>query len=334
MQLPVESAVILPVAPYIPEGFAGSFPVTIQMLDPIERPNQRRIDFSLTWMGKRVDGTTGPDGRAGVVIPLSGAERAGFPLELHAEGRQVAVMPIALKAAAEQFVIGRVVSSTTGSGINRMTVSADNRQTALSNPDGYFFLSMPMRAFNITMNITPTTGYLPATIRHKTDGKNVQTPLITLTPRVPGLLGRRIGIIAQRDQDAWARPLVKALMQGGARVRRLPNGSGPHPEHEAIATANQEGGYDLLIAIKPGSGTSVELRHYHRSQVGKTLAQAIVKKMDRKGGVKAGAGSDYELGHTGAPALVVQTPAQTVETLPASFAAALIDALPAAIEPK
>lgn len=334
VQLPVESAVILPVAPYIPEGFAGSFPVTIQMLDPIERPNQRRIEFSLTWMGKRIDGITGPDGRAGVVIPLSGAERAGFALELHAEGRQVAVMPIALKSADEQFVIGRVVSAATGAGIDRMAVSADNRQTALTNPDGYFFLSMPMRALNIIMNITPTTGYLPATLRHKTDGKNAQTPLITLTPRAPMLLGRRIGIIAQRDQDAWVRPLVKTLMQGGARVRRLPTGSGPHPEHDAIATANLEGGYDLLVAMKPGAGKTVELRHYHRSQVGKTLAQAVVKKMGRQDGVKAGAGSDYELGHTGAPALVVQTPVQAVETLPAALATALVDALPAAFEPR
>ncbi|HQG29367.1 MAG TPA: N-acetylmuramoyl-L-alanine amidase, partial [Candidatus Ozemobacteraceae bacterium] len=306
VQLPVESAVILPVVPYIPEGLAGSFPVTIQMLDSLERPNQRRIEFSLTWMGRRIDGTTGPDGRAGVVIPLSGAERAGFSLELHADGRKVAVMPIALKAADEQFVIGRVVSAATGAGIDRMTVSADNRQTALTNPDGYFALSMPMRAFNITMNINPTTGYLPGTFRHKTDGKNVQTPLITLTPRAPVLLGRRIGIIAQREQDPWVRPLVKALMQGGARVRRLPTGSGMHPEHDAITTANLEGGYDLLVAMKPGAGTTVELRHYHRSKVGKALALAVVNAMGRQGGVKACAGSDYELGHTGTPALVVQ----------------------------
>lgn len=334
VQLPVESAVILPVAPYIPEGFAGSFPVTVQMLDPLERPNQRRIEFSLTWMGKRIDGTTGSDGRAGVVITLSGAEHEGFTLTLHAEGRQVAAMPIALKKADEQFVIGRVVSATSDEGIDRMAVSADNRQTALTNPDGFFFLSMPLRAFNINMNITPTTGYLPTSLRHKADGKSVQQPLIRLEPRSPALLARHIGIIAPRDQDVWVRPLVKALMQGGARVRRLPMGGGSNPEREAITAANLEGGYDLLVAVKPGSGKTVELRHYHRSQAGKAIAQTVVKKMGRQSGVKASAGSDYELGHTGAPALVVQTPAQYADTLPASLATALIESIPAAFEGK
>ena len=56
--------------------------------------------------------------------------------------------------------------------------------------------------------------------------------------------------------------------------------------------------------------------------------------MGRQDGVKAGAGSDYELGHTGAPALVVQTPVQAVEALPAALATALVDALPAAFEPR
>lgn len=337
VRLPVESAVLLPVAPYIPEGFAGSFPVTIHMLDSLERPNQRPIDFSVTFMGKAIEGTTGPDGRAGIVIPLNGSERSGFTIELHAEGQLVGAMPIALRHADEQFIIGRVVSAQTGSGLDRMTVTSESGQSALTNPDGYFFLSMPKRALNITMNITPTTGYLPMVLRHKTDGIHVQQPRIELTPRSPALLGRRVGIIADRDQDVWVRPFVKSLMQGGARVRRLPMGEGVHPEHAAIAEANLEGGYDLLVALKPGPGNTVELRHYHRSPVGKRFAQAVVARAaaaQRKIRVTASAGSDYELGHSAAATLVVQTPARHAESLPASLATALIEALPAAFSEK
>lgn len=337
VRLPVESAVILPVAPYIPEGFAGSFPVTIQMLDSLERPNQRPIEFSVTCGGTTIEGTTGPDGRAGILLPLSGSEHGDITIELRAEGRLVAAMPIALRQADEQFIIGRVVSAQTGSGIDRMAVTADNLQTSVTNPDGYFFLSMPMMPLNITMNITPTTGYLPATLIHKTDGTHVQQPRIELTPRSPALLGRRVGIVADRAQDAWVRPLVKSLMQGGARVRRLPMGSGVHPEHEAIATANREGGYELLVAMKSGPGNTVEVRHYHTSKAGKRLAQALVATAAAAKPrifVTASAGSDYELGHSAAAALVVQTPTRHAQSLPASLAAALLEALPTAFSGK
>ncbi|HOY68346.1 MAG TPA: N-acetylmuramoyl-L-alanine amidase [Candidatus Ozemobacteraceae bacterium] len=333
VRLPVDSAVILPVAPYIPEGFAGSFPVTIQMLDPLERPNQRPIEFRATCLGKVHDAVTGPDGRAGIAIPLTGTERAEITIEIEAEGRRVGVMPIALKPADENIVIGRVGSALTGKGLDRVTVVAETGETAMTNPDGYFFVSAPQRPMNLKLGIAPVTGYLPTETRLKLDGYTAQQPQIVLAPRAPGLLGRRIGIIAERDQDTWVRPLVKSLMQGGARVRRLPLGSGLHPEYDAVAAANLEGGYDLLVAMKSGTGKSIALRHYHRSQTGKRLASSIIAHLGaqkRNNLITAAAGSDYELGHTAAAALVVETPSKYSDTLPGTFAAALTGAMPEA----
>jgi len=115
VRLPVESAVILPVAPYIPEGFVGSFPLTIQMLDSLERPNQRPVSFSVVCSGMRYASTTRADGRAGIVVPLNGSERSSIVVEVSAEGRKVGTMPLAVKPADETFILGRVGSSHTGS---------------------------------------------------------------------------------------------------------------------------------------------------------------------------------------------------------------------------
>ncbi|HEY9069877.1 MAG TPA: N-acetylmuramoyl-L-alanine amidase, partial [Candidatus Ozemobacteraceae bacterium] len=334
VRLPAESAVILPVAPYIPEGFAGSFPVTIQILDPLERPNQRPVEFRATCLGKVHETVTGPDGRAGIAVPLNGTERGEITIEIEAEGRRVGVMPIAVKPAGENLIIGRIGSALTGKGIDRVTVVSETGESAMTNPDGYFALSAPQRPMNLKLSITPVTGYLPTETRLKLDGFTLQQPQIVLAPRAPGLLGRRIGIIAGRDQDSWVRPLVKSLMQGGARVRRLPMGTGEHPEYEAVTEANLEGGYDLLIAMKPGTGKAITLRHYHRSQAGKRLADSILSHMaaqKRKHLINATPGSDYELGHTAAAALVVQTPGMYPDTLPGTFAAALTGAMPEAI---
>ncbi|HNW37136.1 MAG TPA: hypothetical protein PKM25_19500, partial [Candidatus Ozemobacteraceae bacterium] len=319
VRLPVESAVILPVAPYIPEGFVGSFPLTIQMLDSLERPNQRPVAFSAVCGGMKYEGTTGPDGRTGIVIPLDGTERNSIVVDVSAEGKSVGTMPLAVKAAGETFILGRVGSGRTGSGIDRLTVVAENRQSAMTNPDGYFFLSLPLRAMNMKLSINPITGYLPAEFRIKTDGMTAQQPQIVLAPRSPALLGRHIAIIAERGQDEWARPIVRSLMQAGAFVRRLPVGSGAHPEYDAVATANFEGGFDLLVALKPASGKVFELRHYHSSTSGKRLANAVVSNFcgsRKKCGIQANAGSDYELGHTAAAALVICTPQSYEKDLP------------------
>ena len=123
--------------------------------------------------------------------------------------------------------------------------------------------------------------------------------------------------MAPEQLNDMVRSLTKPLVYAGAKVTRLnlPQDM-ERPEYQAVMEANLIKDLNIVISLKSENIKNIEIRHYHSSKNGKKLADAVKNTfMDNYPNikVKSCAGSDYELGHTGATAVVISIPAQPTE---------------------
>ena len=133
----------------------------------------------------------------------------------------------------------------------------------------------------------------------------------------PALLNKKIAIMAPNTLDNMASNLIKPLAYAGAKVTRLnmPENM-DRPDFQAVLEANLIKNLYLLISMKVENIKDIQIRHYHSSKNGKKLADAVKNTFMQNYpniSVKSCAGSDYELGHTGATTIVIAIPAQPDE---------------------
>ncbi|MBF0499785.1 MAG: N-acetylmuramoyl-L-alanine amidase [Candidatus Riflebacteria bacterium] len=347
VHLPISEAVLLPIASYIPEGFNGIFPVRLLLKDENGNVNQQALPFQIEWDSKNVNGKTRSDGQALAEIELDGTERGSIELKATVDGHQAASTRIAIRHPNKAFILGRVSTNLTMEGLEKTRIRYGSDRLAITGPGGYFFCELPNIFRNLDIMIQPPAGYAAERRRIRTEGKMVSTPEIVLAPVAPELLGKKIAILADRSQDDWIRPMIRLFMQGGARIIRLRTPPGKEslpsshtkdespselkgPAAGAIAEANRQSDLDLLLSIKRDDVSAVTFRHYYKSPKGIALGKAIASFLDHarlQPRAVVTEGSDYELGHTGATALIVALPRHTPPNITASVADALYKVL-------
>ena len=332
VQHPPQNSVVLPVAPFIPRGFKGKFPLELILKDPFGELNPRAVPIEVHYADRTVGTMTEPSGKACIHLELDGTERRAIPITVVSEDRIIAetVVPISLNPQ-KSFILGRILEASSGAGLERVKVHYGAMQSTLTGPGGYFSLELPFIFRNLKLEIEPPLGYLGKTHWINTGGAPVYLPTLSVSPLAPGLLDRKIGIVAPRELDDTVRLLVRSLMAAGAQVRRFNLAETvERPMERAIVEANLEKDLDVLLSLKSDNVPILTLRHYYRGGRGQRLAEAVsayLTEHEDQPQVRIQGSSEYEINHTGPTCLVLAMPRMMPPNIPVRAVEALTAAL-------
>ena len=310
--LPVEKATVESVTPYIPMGFKGRLPITIKLYDGQNKLNTRSALVKLIYgNNKSIENLTKPTGITTEYLELDGTETNSLNLQLIVEDESMTSITIPIAMPIQRFVLGRL-TGINNSGISNATISHNGKEITTTGNEGYFYFDYPLSVDDFDVEITPNSGHKSLTETIKTNGEPVILPQFTAEALSPSVYGKSIAIMAQPQLEEMTRSIVKPLMFAGANVKRLnlPE-SMTHPEYQAALEANLTKNLDLLLSLKTEKVKCIELRHYHSSKNGKKICDSIKNSFKENYpdvSIRSCAGSDYELGHTGATSIVISIP--------------------------
>ena len=331
VNLPVANSAVVPIAPFIPEGYKGRFPVRVILRDDMKRLNNRSIPVSLLY-GKNSASIadTSEKGDSTLYLDLAGDESDPLNVKLFADGQMISETSIRVRPTTSRFVLGRLTDPH-GNGIVNAKVLYGVDSRAITGPEGFFFVEYPMIYGNMKLEIVAPLGYENSEYWVRTKGEPVVLLSVAVNPISDRLLAKRIAIMAPLSFDNLIRKLVKPLMSAGAEVVRLnfPEHQS-RPEYQSVLEANLAENLDMLLSFKREISGAIEVRHYHRGGRGKLLADALKFSLAAETppiNIKTCAGSDYEISHTGVTAVVIAFPEQMPPDYPEKLVAHLIQVL-------
>ncbi|HNX77556.1 MAG TPA: N-acetylmuramoyl-L-alanine amidase [Candidatus Rifleibacterium sp.] len=331
VNLPFANSAVEPVAPFIAEGFKGRFPLKVTLRDDQGKLNAREADISLHYgEGRVVNSRTSSKGETTMFLELDGSEKGQVAVGLVVDDEVIARYDIPIYTPVKRYILGRLLTSG-GNAIQNAKVKFGKSGQTVTGPGGYFFCEYPMIYGNIQLDVQPPLGYARTDFWVRTAGEPVCLPEIRLAPLAENLLGKRVAIMAPLSFDNLVRKLVKPLMNAGAEIVRLnlPENI-QNPEYQAVLEANLQQNLDLLISFKRELAGTMSIRHYHRGGRGKRIADAVnLGLANERPPVKVivAAGSDYEIAHTGATAMVLAFPEQLPPDYPEKMVQQLIQVL-------
>ncbi|NLF98217.1 MAG: N-acetylmuramoyl-L-alanine amidase [Candidatus Riflebacteria bacterium] len=331
VNLPFANSAVTPVAPFIPEGYKGRFPVRVSLRDDMNRLNGRSVPIALSFGESSVTtGETSETGESTFYLDLNGQEKDPLQVKLIVEGETISECILRIQPTTKRYVLGKIIDPV-GKGISGTKVQYGAGNRTNTGPEGFFYLEYPMIYGNMKLEVTPPLGYEKSDYWIRTRGEPVVLPTIKVKPVSERLLGKRIAIMAPLSFDNLIRRLVKPLMVAGAEIVRLnfPEHQN-RPEYQSVLEANLAKDLDLLLSFKREISGAIEVRHYHRGGRGKLLVDALKFSLASEQppiNVKALAGSDYEISHTGVTSVVISFPEQMPPDYPEKLVAHLAQVL-------
>lgn len=312
VSLPFANCKIRPIAPFIPAGFKGKFPLKVSMRDDQGKFNARPVPVALFYgEDSATTGVTSDTGETTLFIDLDGHESDSVNTRLVYDNEILAQIDIPVRTPIKRFFLGRVIDEK-NQGIAGVKISYGLNGSSTSCSDGYFYCEGSMILANLKLNLVPPLGYEKSTHWLRTSGEPVSLPTVVLKPISRSLLGKKIAIMAPINLDNFVRRLVKPLMAAGVEVSRLNLPvEQKNPEYQAVLEANLQPELDMLLSFKQQSSATIALRHYHKGGRGKKLADSFKASLASEQPpipVKVGPGSDYEIGHTGVTSIVFAFP--------------------------
>ena len=316
VNLPVNKIAFKPIAQFIPMGFKGRFPIDIVLFDEQNNLNTRNVNAKLEYNNNTEELTTDESGITTAFLELNGNETKEVNICVTADNNVKAQISLPIAMPVQRFVLGKLT------GFNEMPISNaaikhDGKVLAKTNQKGLFYFDYPLSTKEFEIEVQPGLGYNSFTKTLTTDGEPVILPLLEAEAVSPALLNKKIAIMAQSSLDNMASNLVKPLAYSGAKVCRLNMPADQEkPEYQAVLEANMIKDLYLIISMKVEKIKDIQIRHYHSSKNGKKLADAVKNTFMQNYpnvSVKSTAGSDYELGHTGATSIVIAIPEQPDE---------------------
>lgn len=331
VNLPFANSTLEPIAPFIAEGFKGKFPVKIILRDDQGKLNTRSVPIILHYNDDQIaSGVSSAQGESTLYLELNGDEKKDLSVGLVVNDQVLANTKIPVHAPSKRYILGCLLN-TAGKPIQNAKIKYAMNGMAVTGPDGHFYCEYPIIYGNIKLEIQPPLGYEQTDYWVRTSGEPVSLPVIKLLPIAAGLMGQKIAIMAPLSFDNLVRKLVKPLMAAGAEVTRLnlPENQ-QNPEYQAVLEANLQQNLDLLLSFKRELASAMSIRHYHKGGKGKRLADAVSFSLSAEKPpviVKTIAGSDYEISHSGATAVVFSFPEQMPPDYPEKLVAHLTQVL-------
>ncbi|MBF0546170.1 MAG: N-acetylmuramoyl-L-alanine amidase [Candidatus Riflebacteria bacterium] len=301
-----------PISDFIPEGFIGTFPISLSLKDSNGSPVREEKPFQFSFNSKIATSSTRSDGKAIILLNLDGKQKEKIDLSVSITENSSASIQIPVRNSERTFILGRVISPLAPKGLERVKIKYAPNKAIFTIMGGYFFCELSTFFGNLKLTLYPPPGYKSDAIVLKTGGEKFFRPEIVISPVNALFFGKKIAILADRSQDPWIRGFVKSLMNAGADVTRLRVPvEAEKPVSEAIKQANQIQDLSLIISIKQEDSKTISLRHYHRGGTGKKILDTLLQNLLKekyKPSIAVSPGSDYELGHSGASAVVISFP--------------------------
>jgi hypothetical protein len=311
VELPLAGGAIKPIAPFIPAGFKGKFPVQIDLHDSEGNLNTRSTPIAICYgdEGETVI-TTDKDGHSLALLDLSGEEKDSLEIRLVHDRKIIEHKWVKIKEPVKRFVIGKVTDQF-GKEIKGVELDYGLKKVK-TTVGGYFYLEYPRVYENLQLKIMPPDGYKQTTTWIKTKGEPFSFKIIKLEPVSQRLLGKKIGILAPKSFKNLLNEFESDLIEAGAKVTILPMPETMrHPEYQAVLEVNLANDFDLILSFKRENCGTINARHYHRGGKGKFIADSLafsLKQSRHPVDLKVVPGSDYEISHTGATAVVIAFP--------------------------
>lgn len=345
VKLPVSNVMALPIAPYIPKGFKGKFPVFITLSDALGRPNTRKAKVKITsyvpalhkinklaamlvelaslnlsgfaFYEQVAETFTSDKGDAILHIDLSGDENGFILIYAESEGTVSDPIQIPIQEVESHYVLGRLLNKS--ESVSNAKILFDDKST-VSARNGYFFFETPHK--NLTLDIVPTLGFSPLKYNIASMSEPVNMPLIEIEKVSENLYGKTIGIISPNGFDLQVRKLTSLLLRAGCNVIRFKSDEKlRNPEYQNVLDANLQENLLCLLSFKNSDSNIMKIRHYHRKGTGSRIATKLCEAIglnDKNIEVAVMPGSDYEINHSQATALVLALP-QKIEDSDSSY---------------
>lgn len=311
VHLPLGESILKPIAPYIPTGFKGKFPVIVKLKDQDGRENSRSVPVALFYKEKsELIGKTDASGRAVMLLDLDGNEQNSLEVRIVHDSEILSQINIPVRKPVKRFFLGRILDHNLN-GLAGVKIAYGLQKTE-SSEEGYFFAEYPLIYDNMKFELKPPLGFQARTAWIRTQGEPVYCENLEVSPVSTRLLGKKIGIMAPMSFDNLIRVLVRELMTSGAEVTRLNMPEQvARPEYQAVLEANLKNNLDLIVSFKLENAGNITARHYHRGGKGKLLADQLAFSLLNAPDpikIKVSAGSDYEISHTGTTSIVLAFP--------------------------
>ena len=332
--LPFGHSQIKAIAPFIPAGFKGKFPIQVILRDEEGKLNLRAEKIAVFYGEKgEIVCETDPDGETTVLLDLTGDESGYLETRVVYDCRILAHGLIPIRRPDRRMYFGRVIDES-GNGIAKTQILFGN-DMAVSIDGGYFCLTYPMLYNNMKLKLYPPTGYVEEGFWIRTQGEPVFIENLQLSRIAPTLLGKKIGIMAIPGYEKNLTSLISELEKAGVEVTTLNMPANmAKPEYQAVVEINLKNNFDLILSFKNHKGRDSFARHYHRGGKGKQIADMLAKKLRRSRpriALNVGAGSDYEISHTGATSIVFDLPGNLRKGHIENFHKHLIEVLKSAL---
>ncbi len=317
VNLPIKKMTLQSIAPFIPMGFKGRFPIDIVLFDEQNNLNTRSAAVSIKYGDNKIEKlSTNESGITTAFIELNGTETKEVEVEVTTENELKSKLIIPVAMPIQRFVLGKLTGFN-DIPLSKAKIKHDNKTIAKTNENGMFYFEYPLTTNEYEIEIQPGNGHNNKTQTITTNGEPVILPIIETEAISPALLNKKIAIMAPSSLDNMASNLIKPLAYSGAKVTRLnmPE-SMERPEYQAVLEANMIKDLKLVVSLKTENIKDIQIRHYHSSKNGKKLADAVKNTFMQnypKTSVKSCPGSDYELGHTGATSIVIAIPSHPDE---------------------
>jgi N-acetylmuramoyl-L-alanine amidase len=309
--LPINKIRVGSVAPYIPMGYKGKFPLDIKLYDDMDRINTRGAIACIEYGNKKSEILTNPSGITTTMLELDGTEVGDLEVKVTVEDSITKDFKIPVVMPIQHCVFGEL-TGINDVPLSKAKISYDGKTITKTNENGYFYFEYKLSVDNLNVEVEPRNGHKNIEYTIKNNDSHIVNTKLQSEPISVALFDKKIGIMAPSNLDDMVRSLSTPLEYCGANIIRLDMPENvAKPEYQAVLEANKIKDLNIIISLKTENIKDIQIRHYHSSKNGKKLADAVkntFKEKYKNISVKSCAGSDYELGHSGATAIVIALP--------------------------
>ncbi|MBP5470294.1 MAG: N-acetylmuramoyl-L-alanine amidase, partial [Candidatus Riflebacteria bacterium] len=205
--LPINKVEMVPVAPYIPMGFKGRFPIDIKIYDEQNHINTRSAIAKLSYGSKTSEILTDASGISTAFIELEGTETKEVKVKLSVEDSKEIEVNLPIVMPIQRFVLGKLT------GFNNIPLSGakikhNDKTIARTNENGLFYFAYPLTTNEFTIDVQPRFGHNNLVHTIKTYGEPVILPLLNAEPIAPALYNKKLAVMAPEHLNDMSRNLI------------------------------------------------------------------------------------------------------------------------------
>jgi N-acetylmuramoyl-L-alanine amidase len=312
ISVPPGAVSVSPVFPIIPADGMASTPLDIEVLDALKRPviDGTEVEFSST--GGRFLSPTAltKNGRTRAI--LISDEKAQAVSVTVKSGNTVSQCAVEF-GLPEEALFMATIRDPSGNPVKRAGLLIDSQPIALSDSNGFIYVSMD--AVGETPCMVIKKGYYPLTLCPSLSPGKLTVENLVLEPVDSGIFFNRKIVLDPAGASTRPMSVVVELKRrienaGGNGIITWENPPAPSVQERAVKAGRENA--DIFLSIK-AAGNGLSAGYYHKSSQGQELAKKICEKLGENRTGKSGScetvtSTHYVIIQTAMPAVRISLP--------------------------